>query len=104
MDAATGAVRANFTNPDPAGSEWTFLTIQVSDGLDTSLVRVTVRWAPAGEITPRFTPTRTNSDSIDGSVFDSGVLFDAPMELWELSGLLVQPFVSGSELTQQLRR
>lgn len=53
VDPQTGAVQGHFFKEDQRGSEFTFVTLVVSDGLTTSNVNVTIRWAYSLEYDPQ---------------------------------------------------
>jgi hypothetical protein len=52
VDPNSGAVHANFVKPDQPGSEFTFVDVLATDGMSDACVRLTVRWARAGEQFP----------------------------------------------------
>lgn len=53
VDPRTGDIQANFFKEDRLGNEYTVVTLVVSDGLTTSNVEVTIRWAYSLEPGPQ---------------------------------------------------
>ena len=49
IDANSGALTTNVMRVDESGSRSTFLTVVVSDGLDSTLFNVTITWRTSGE-------------------------------------------------------
>ena len=52
VDSNTGVVSAQFTKPDLGGSQFTFLTIVAGDGVNSTNIYLTVRWAYSNESNP----------------------------------------------------
>jgi hypothetical protein len=52
VDQKSGAITAQFSKPDLGGSQFTSLTIIAGDGVTSTAIYVTVRWAYSNEYTP----------------------------------------------------
>lgn len=72
----TGTIRANFQKGDQHGSEFTFLTVVASDGMTTSEIEVTVRWAYSGELYPEFETAIREPVIVPGLDGDVAILGD----------------------------
>jgi len=74
VDPRTGAIQGHFFKGDQQGSEFSFLTIIVSDGMITSQVEVTIRWAYSLELDPQLGMFASDLDPIVVYGDDFGLL------------------------------